>query len=179
MNWTEPKDDEKRLRKSAGGNAGLRRASGNRRETRAQTLYEKHRWFDFREARKLTVFNRAVDRLRVYPLCRDVNLATEGGHMPMAIPQREGSYEGQGRLTLQGSNETICVAYDLDEYWDYVPYPESREVPLCQTIIGTIEPVPDVLHAPSGPHTLELADGRSLDCFVRNTNGAVQCQDHR
>jgi hypothetical protein len=99
--------------------------------------------------------------------------------MPIATPQREGSYEGQGRLTLQGSNETIYVAYDLDEYWDYLGYPQGREIPRRQTIVGTIESVPEVLLAPSGPHILELADGRSLDCFVRNTNGAVQCQDHR
>jgi hypothetical protein len=99
--------------------------------------------------------------------------------MLIAETKHEGSHEGQGRLTLQGSTESISVVYDLSEYWDYVGYPQDGEVQHCQTIIGTIEPVPGVIHGPSGPHTLELADGRSLDCFVRNTNGAVQCHDHR
>jgi hypothetical protein len=92
------------------------------------------------------------------------------------IPHYDGSHRGQGRFMPKGSDESYSVTYDLFESSEILRYPGRSEVRRKVQLTGTVAPIPKGLESPSGPHILEMEDGRLLECFIDAT-GAVKCQD--
>jgi hypothetical protein len=93
-------------------------------------------------------------------------------------PHYDGSYRGEGRFKPKGSDESYSVTYDLFESSEVLRHPGRTEVRRNVLLTGTIAPIPKGLESPSGPHILEMENGRLLECFLDAT-GAVKCQDRR
>jgi hypothetical protein len=92
------------------------------------------------------------------------------------MPHFDGSYRGHGRFRPHGSDESHSVTYDLFQSSEVLRHPGRGEVRRKVQLTGTIAPIPEGVESPSGPHMLEMEDGRRLECFL-DAMGAVKCQD--
>ena len=92
------------------------------------------------------------------------------------IPHYDGSYRGEGRFTPNGSDNSYSVTYDLFETSEILRYPGGGEDRRNVELAGTIDPIPEGLESPSGPHILEMDSGRKLQCFL-DQKGKLKCQD--
>lgn|SRR3979411_3178699 len=88
----------------------------------------------------------------------------------------DGSYRGKGRFRPHGPDESHSVTYDLFQSSEVLRHPRGGEVRRKVQLAGTIAPIPEGVESPSGPHMLEMEDGRRLECFL-DAMGAVKCQD--
>jgi hypothetical protein len=93
------------------------------------------------------------------------------------MPHYNGSYRGQGQFKPKGSDESYSVTYDLFETSEVLRYPGRGEVRRNVQLTGTLAPIPEGLQSPSGPHILEMEDGRRVACWLCSTAGKVMCQD--
>ena len=75
----------------------------------------------------------------------------------------------------KGSDDGYSVTYDLFESSEVLQYPGRGEVRRNVQLTGTVVPIPKGLESPSGPHILEMEDGRLLECFIDAT-GAVNAK---
>jgi len=94
------------------------------------------------------------------------------------MPHYNGSHRGQGQFKPKGSDESYSVTYDLFETSEVLRHPGRTEVRRNVQLTGTLAPIPEGLESPSGPHILEMGNGRKLECFL-DAAGKVKCQDQR
>jgi hypothetical protein len=92
------------------------------------------------------------------------------------MPHYDGSYRGQGRFRPDGADASHSVTYDLFQTSEVLRHPGRGEIRRNVQLTGTIAPIPEGIESPSGPHMLEMEDGRRLECFL-DSKGAVKCQD--
>jgi hypothetical protein len=76
----------------------------------------------------------------------------------------------------QTDHNSYSVTYDLFETFEVLRYPGGGEDRRKVELTGTIDPIPEGLESPSGPHILEMDSGRKLRCFL-DQKGKLKCQD--
>jgi len=90
-----------------------------------------------------------------------------------------GPVEGDGILTLKGSDGQIPVGYHLKETEKYIDYGLGKEESAGSEFEGEIWTAPDEVQFPSGPHKLMLADGRTVECWATVRRGQFKCELRR
>lgn len=89
--------------------------------------------------------------------------------------EQVGQLRGRGILVCGGTGETIQVDYRLEVTQEYLVSSRGQDIPRQKNIKGYISPTPD--WSLNVEHSLQLANGQSIKCWLHNRQGRVVCQD--